>query len=92
MEKYKFTTPYTFEGKEYKEIDLDLDSVSGWMIEQATRLYRRNGGMATMPYVDGEWCVYILHNITKLPLEFFKGLPAKDYCALNVQVTNFFVG
>lgn len=89
--KYKFSKPYKFEEKEYTEIEFDLDGVSGWMIEKATRLYRRGGGLASVPYLDGEFCMQILNDVTNMPLEFFKGLPAKDYCALNMAVTNFFV-
>ena len=89
--KHVFSKPYKFEEKEYTEIEFDLEQVSGWMIEQAIRLYRRNGGTASVPYLEGEFCMQILHNITNKPLEFFKGLPAKDYCALNMAVTNFFV-
>ena len=89
--KHIFSKPYKFEDEEFKEIEFDLDNVSGWMIEKATRLYRRNGGIASVPYTDGEFCMQILHEVTKKPLEFFKGLPAKDYCAINMAVTNFFV-
>jgi hypothetical protein len=90
--EYTFLKPYEFEGEKYEKIDIDLDKASGWMTEKATRLYRRNGGTATVPYFEGEWCVFILHELTNLPLEFFKGLPAKDYCELTLNVSNFFVG
>lgn len=87
--KHVFVKPYEFEGETFTEIEFNLDSISGWHIQKATRLYRKQGGVAAIPALEGEFAVLILHELTKKPLEFFNGLPAKDYIAVTIAVSNF---
>ena len=42
--------------------------------------------------VDTDFCVYLAAKAAKLPIEFMENLPAKDYCAIGQEVSNFLLG
>lgn len=90
--KHIFVKPFTFEGKEYTELEFDLEALKGSDIKNAKRLYTKNGGFAAIPATDAEFCALLLQGLTKLPLEFFDEMPANDYCSLTQSVTNFLLG
>ena len=41
---------------------------------------------------DSDFCVYLAAKSAKLPVEFMENLPAKDYCAIAQEVSNFLMG
>lgn len=96
VEKIRLSKPYFFDEKngkkEYTEIILDFDSLTGEDLETA-EMYSGiranpalNGAMSefTKPYL-----AVIGAMAAKQPFEFIKGLPAKDYTAVTVTVQNF---
>ena len=87
--KYIFAKPYTFDGKEYKEIDLDLDSLKGFDIAAAKKKFTSGGNFAAIPAADSEFCAMLGAQVANLPVEFFKGLPAKEYIKLTQEISNF---
>ena len=89
--EYKFSKPYTFEGKEYEAIKFDLENLKGSDIAAAKKQFTAAGNFAAIPAADSEFCALILAQATKpkLPKEFFFELPAKDYCAITQLVSNF---
>lgn len=87
--KYVFTKPYLFEEKEYKEIDLDLESMKGADFAAAKKRFTSGGNFAAMPAADSEFCAMIGAQVAKLPIEFFTGLPAKEYVKLTQEISNF---
>ena len=89
MAEYVFKKPYEFEGKEYKSIEFDLDSLKGSDIALAKKQFSSAGNYAAVPAADSEFCSLILAKVTKQPLEFFTEMPAKDYCAITQMVSNF---
>lgn len=90
--EYKFNKPYNFEGKDYESISFDLDALTGRDIAAAKREFAATGNFSAVPAADSEFCALVLARACKLPKEFFDGLPAKEYCALTQQVTNFLLG
>lgn len=87
--KYIFEKPYQFEGETYTNIEFDLDSLKGSDIAAVKRKYVVAGGAALVPTSDMEFSVLLLNRVTKKPIEFFNGLPARDYVQLTLTVSNF---
>lgn len=87
--KFTFSKPYTFEGTEYSEIDVDLEGLIGKDVSAAKREWARQGNFAAIVPADLDFCAYIAAKAAKQPFEFVEGLPAKDYCKLATQVSNF---
>ena len=87
--KHTFSKPYQFEGKTFTELDIDLDSISGADILLAKRRFVSSGGFAALLAADPEFCIFLLERVAKQPVEFFRGLPARDFCALTQAVSNF---
>ena len=86
--------PYKFEGKEYTEIDLSgLEDISAEdMIRVNKRLSRTSPGIDVLPEVSLEYAINLAAHATKLPIEFFKGLPGKYAIRIKTRVTGFLFG
>ena len=89
--KHVFSKPYEFEGKTFKEIEFDLDSLKGSDISAAKKEFAATGNFSPVPSTDSDFCAILLARMTKQPVEFFTGLPARDYCSLTQQVSNFLI-
>lgn len=87
--KIEFKTPYNFEGKEYNEVELDLDSLTGKDFNDLTRQLKGSGWFAPIPAADPEFCMHIAARAAKLPLEFFESLPVGAYGVTVQKVSNF---
>lgn len=88
--KFVFEKPYTFEGKEYSEVILDLDGMKAEdteaAAEQAELMVGQNKSFARG---QASFLVCVMAKASKLPVEFFKGLPAREYLRLKGQVNAF---
>lgn len=87
--KHVFSKPFEFEGKEYKEIDIKLDALTGRDISVAKREWAGDGNFSPVPASDQDFCVAVAAKASKLPIEFFYALPAREYTKLTQAVSNF---
>lgn len=87
--KYKFKSPYEFEDVIYTELDYDLESLTGQDMSDAKRQWATAGNFSPLPTMDMDFCVYVLAKITSKPIEFFTGMPARDFCGITQTVSNF---
>lgn len=87
--RYTFKTPYEFDDTEYSEIEFDLDGVKGSDLSAVKKQFAAAGHFSPVPTADSDFCALLLARVTKMPLEFYSGLPAKDYCAITQMVSNF---
>lgn len=87
--EYIFSKPYEFEGKTYEKLEFDLENLKGSDFAAAKKMFVKSGSFAVIPQMDSEFCAVILEKVSKQPLAFFEGLPAKDYCGITQQVANF---
>jgi hypothetical protein len=87
--KHVFDKPVTFEGTEYTELEMNLDSLTGKDISQAKRLWAGAGNFSPVPAADMDFCAALAAQASKQPLEFFEALPAKEYTKLTQAVSNF---
>jgi hypothetical protein len=95
--KVKFAKPISFEGKEYSEIDLSALNV--WTCEdriKADKMYETfsksayDPMKAIVPESNLEYCLFIASQASKIPIEFFKRLPAKEGNKIKMAVVVFF--
>lgn len=87
--KHVFAKPYEFEGQTYNEIEFDLESLKGTDISAAKRTFLAEGYFSPLMTTDSDYCAILLARLTKLPFEFFSGLPAREYCEVTQKVSNF---
>lgn len=90
----KFKKPYFFEKKEYTEIDLSsIEDVTGEdMIAIDNLMKRTSVGINVMPEVSMEYALYMAARVTRLPVEFYLGLPTKEAMKVKTRVLGFLFG
>lgn len=88
--KIKLPRPFSFEGKEYTEIDADLDGLTGKDISEVKRRWAALGNSTTTPIaLDPDFDVLVLQKASKLPYEFFEQLPAGVWLYVAQATGNF---
>ena len=89
----KFKRPYRFDGKLYTEIDLSgLEDLSAADMCAAEKFLNRNGMISPLPEMTAEYICYIAGVVAEQPVEFFKGLPPKNFIQVKNKITSFFYG
>jgi hypothetical protein len=82
-----------FEGREYKELFLDVDSLTGNDIEQAeSQFIAQNPQIAAqtaLKELSKGFQAILAAKATKVPVELIKALPAKDYSKITTKIQNF---
>ncbi|MDL2274330.1 phage terminase large subunit family protein [Oscillospiraceae bacterium OttesenSCG-928-G22] len=85
--------PYKFEGQTYTEVDLSaLEDISAADMAAVNKILSRKGVVTPMPEMTLDFCIYMAAKVSKLPAEFFMGLPARDTIKLKNLVTGFLYG
>jgi hypothetical protein len=87
----KFKKPYTFEGKEYEQIDLSgLENLRASDLLAADRYIRRLFGCSD-PGAErtSEYACVLASKATKQPIEFFYGLRPRDILWIKNRVYYF---
>lgn len=95
MSEYKieFKKPYTFEGDEYTSIDLSgIENLSTKDLIDADKQFNTSGQMALMNEMTTGYSCIIASKATKLPVEFFNGLPAGEGLKVKNTVMSFLNG
>lgn len=85
----KFNKPYTFEGQEYTEVDLNgLSKINGMLQCEAESKLARAGYSLLQPDQLYEYMCIIAGMATGLPEKFFKNLPITELINLKNEVEN----
>ena len=89
-----FKRIYKFEGKEYTGIDLSgLEELTGAdMIAVNKYMQRTSRGIDVMPEVSLEYACNLAAKGSKLPIEFFTGLPPREAMKVKNRVMGFLFG
>ena len=90
--KHTFSKPYTFDGVEHTELEIDLDSLKGKDISAAKRAWALAGNFSPVPASDMDFCAALAAQASKQPVEFFEELPAGEYTKITQAVSNFLMG
>lgn len=89
----KFNKPFSFEGKEYTEIDLSaIEDLTVDDLEKAEDFLSNTGKITPVPEVSLSYLLYLASKATSTPLEFFKVLPAKEGLKVKRTVQGFLSG
>lgn len=87
--KHVFKKPFNFEGTEYKEIELDFDSLTGADLEKVEREVA-SAGMQIMNFSTSQTgAMYVAARAAKQPVEFMKALPLREASAIATKTQNF---
>lgn len=96
MAIYTFKKSVNFEGKAYDKIEYDFEVMTGGELMALKNEYQKlnakdlsNKSVLTLT-LDSDFINFALAKQTKLPIEFFLALPAKDFIALQSEVMSFF--
>jgi hypothetical protein len=92
MEKIIFSKPCVFEEKEYKEINLDLESLTGQDLITAANQARLLGDNSPVPELSKTYLAVVAAKAGKVPVDMILSLPAKDFTAITMTVQNFLLG
>lgn len=86
-----FKKPYTFEGKEYTEIDLSgIEDMTGDQLIFAHRQFAKSKGVSLTPELDPGYAAIVGGIVTDKPIEFFRRLPAKELAKVKRVISGFF--
>jgi len=90
----KFKKPFTFERKEYTEVDLSgmEDLTAADMIAVNKIMNRTSPGIDVMPEVSVEYACHFAARAAKLPIEFFMALPPREMMKVKNRVMGFLFG
>lgn len=88
--KHTLKRAITFEGKEIKEIEMDLDGLTGEDLAQAEREYFASGGHPVVPLlISSGYCAVLAARAANLPVEAIRALPLKECHRVVSVVQNF---
>ncbi|BCS94505.1 hypothetical protein DSLASN_01370 [Desulfoluna limicola] len=90
--KITLTKPVTFDGNEIKEIDLDLEGLTGEDLAQAEREYLAMGGQMTSLTLSISYCQGLAARAANLPIEVTRSMSARDSNAIAMEVQLFLHG
>src|SRR4051812_47328859 len=88
-----FSKPFQFEGKEYKELVIDTDSLTGNDIELAeSQFVLKNPQIAAqtaLKELSKGFQAILAARAAGVPVELIKALPARDYSKVTMQIQTF---
>lgn len=86
-----FSKPYTFEGKEYKTLDLSgMEGLTSEQLFDVSRTFSTGDYINPRPEADPKFCCLVAASVCKLPIEFFDGLPLREGVKVRNAVQTFF--
>ena len=89
----KFKKPYKFEGREYTEVDLSaMEDMTAADLCAVAKLSGRDTGITPIPEMTIPYAIHMAARASKLPVEFFRGLPAQESMKLKNLVSGFLYG
>lgn len=88
-----FAKPITWEGQEYKFVDLSgLEDIKASDMIEAQRMMERSGEVSLTPEMSLSYACFMAARCSGIPIEFFHELPAKEALRLKNRVIGFFYG
>ena len=89
----RFSKPYTFEEETVSEIDISgIDGLTAADMIAVQKQMTKGGTVDALPEMSLQYACIVAARVTKRPIEFFTGLPARDAIKLKNKVTGFIFG
>lgn len=89
METVKLSKPITFEGKEYSELTLALDSITGRDLIKAEAEARLISGPSPVAELSKTYHAVVAAKAAKVPVDLILDLPAQDFTKITMLVQDF---
>lgn len=87
----KFSKPFTWEGNEYKSVDLSaIENLTGEQLCEAYKRFGNSGVISALPEQSPEFASIIASMVADMPIEFFKTLGAKELYKIKNRVSMYF--
>ena len=90
--KHIFNKPFTFEGQEYKELDLNLEGLTGDDLISVERELTATGTVVVTMQTSQAACLLIAAKAAKVPSELIRALPLNEASKLAMAVQGFLLG
>ncbi|SDD89831.1 phage tail assembly protein [Sporomusa acidovorans] len=87
-----FRKPFTFEGKEYTEMKLDLDKLTGKDVIDAESEARAMGVRAVMLESSKVYQAILAARAAGVTIDLIQALPAKEFSSVTGEVQGFLLG
>lgn len=85
----KLTKPITFEDKEYTELNLNFDELTGDDLENAFAEFTASGNQAFVVELSKPYLAMVAAKAANVPALVIRKLSAKDYTKVTVLAQNF---
>lgn len=92
IKKYTLSKPITIADKEYSELDIDFDSLTGYDMEQIASQPGCNSGDANMNEFSKTYLMHVVARACKIPIQVVRQFSIKDATALTMMAQVFLVG
>ncbi|MEC1744118.1 phage tail assembly protein [Schinkia azotoformans] len=89
MEKITFEKPFKFEDKEYQELQVDLDSLTGGDLIDAEKEARLLGDIPGVSELSKLYLACVVAKASKQPVELIRALPAKEFTKATMVTQDF---
>jgi hypothetical protein len=87
----EFKKPFKWEDKEYKTIDLaGMEDLTGRQLCDIHKAFDALGIASALKEQSPEFACIVANTVTKIPVEFFKELPAKELNKVKNKVFTYF--
>lgn len=87
--KFELSKEITFEEKLYKELNVDLEGLTGQDLLNAEREFTLTGGVTSVAETSKGYLAIIAAKACKVPIDLINALSAKDFSKLTIMVQNF---
>lgn len=87
--KITLSKPFSYESKEYVDLTLDIENMTGEDLETAERLLRATGDTPVVPELSKAYQAILAARAAKVSIEMIRALPAKDYSRVTMAIGNF---
>ena len=90
--KCVFKKAVSFEGKEFTELDLDLDGLTGGDLIKASRESAILGDVNPVQELSMTYLAVVAAKAAKVNVDMILALPASEFSKVKVEVQNFLLG
>ncbi|MBQ7263476.1 MAG: phage tail assembly protein [Synergistaceae bacterium] len=90
--KVTLTRPIEHKGKPLRELDMDLDGLTGRDLLDVEQDIFRSGKILMMSDFSKLYLVRVAARAARVPFEVLEGLGARDFNALAQEVQSFLIG
>lgn len=85
----KLSKPFAFEGKEYTELELNLEALTGKDMINAEAEAKTISIIGSVAEFSKAYLAVLAAKAAKVPVDLIMGLSGKDFSRMTVEVQNF---